>query len=187
MGLTNQQKLIKRLFDLILSLISLIFLGWFIVILAIAAKMFVRGTGFFKQKRVGLHSNSFLIYKIKSISDEGLITSFGRFLRKTKLDELPQLYNILKGDMSFVGPRPDIPGYADKLVGEDRIILLVRPGITSPASIYFKNEEEILKKQLNPKKYNDEVIWPQKVAMNVEYIKNYSFLKDLVCLVKTVM
>lgn len=187
MGLTNQQIILKRLFDLILSFIIIFLLWWLILLLGLFSSMFIGGNGFFKQKRIGKNANVFLIYKIKSISDKGLITSFGEFLRKTKLDELPQLINIIKGDMSFVGPRPDIPGYADKLVGEDRIILLVRPGITSPASIYFKNEEKLLKKQSNPKKYNDEVIWPQKVAMNVEYVKNYSFLNDLVCLVKTVI
>lgn len=186
MGLTNNQKIIKRLFDLILSLIGLFFLGWLIFLLILLSKIFIGGNGIFKQKRIGENASFFLIFKIKTITSKGKITHFGKFLRKTKLDELPQLYNILKADMSFVGPRPDIPGYADKLIGEDRIILSVKPGITGPASIYFRNEEELLKKQKNPKKYNDEVIWPKKVIMNKEYVKKYSFFRDITYLIKTV-
>ncbi len=113
-------------------------------------------------------------------------TALGRFLREMKWDELPQLWNVLKGDMSFVGPRPDIPGYADALEGEDRIILSVKPGLTGVASLYFKDEEELLAQQENPSTYNDQVIWPKKIALNKAYIDNYSFFKDLRILFKTV-
>ena len=114
------------------------------------------------------------------------ITKIGRFFRKTKIDELPQLINVLKGDMSFVGPRPDVPGYADRLQGEDRIILSVKPGITGPATLKYKNEEEILAKVDNPEKYNDEVIWPDKVRINKEYIKNWSLKRDIIYILKTI-
>jgi lipopolysaccharide/colanic/teichoic acid biosynthesis glycosyltransferase len=114
------------------------------------------------------------------------ITKSGRFFRRYKIDELPQLINVLKGDMSFVGPRPDVPGYADKLEGEDRIILTIKPGITGPATLKYKNEEEILAKVEDPVKYNNEVIWPDKVKINKEYIKNWSLKKDIEYILKTI-
>ena len=138
--------------------------------------------GIFKQERVGMDGDLFTIYKIRTFKledDKIEVTTFGKFLRKFKIDELPQLWNILKGDMSFVGPRPDVSGFADKLNGEDRIILSVRPGLTGPASIKFKNEEGILAQQSNPEDYNRNVIWPKKVEINKEYITNYSFFKDI--------
>ena len=106
--------------------------------------------------------------------------------RKYKIDELPQLINVLKGDMSFVGPRPDVPGYADKLEGEDRIILSIKPGITGPATLKYKNEEEILANVDDPVKYNNQVIWPDKVKINKEYIKNWSLKKDIEYILKTI-
>jgi len=115
------------------------------------------------------------------------ITSVGRFLRRFKLDELPQLINVLKGDMSFVGPRPDVPGFADKLKGKDRIILSIRPGITGPATLKYRNEEEILAKQPNPDKYNAEVIYPDKIRINREYVENYSFWKDMGYIIRTIV
>ena len=114
------------------------------------------------------------------------ITKSGKFFRDSKIDELPQLFNVLFGSMSFVGPRPDVEGYADKLKGEDRAILTIRPGITGPASIKYKNEEEILAEQANPKEYNDQVIWPDKVAINLQYIKEWSLKKDIQYIIKTV-
>ncbi len=119
-------------------------------------------------------------------SSDVRITKSGKFFRDTKIDELPQLFNVFIGDMSFVGPRPDVEGYADKLEGEDRIILSIRPGITGPASIKYKNEEEILSKQENQKEYNDTIIWPDKVKINREYIQNYSLKKDIEYIIKTV-
>jgi len=122
------------------------------------------------------------MFKIKTKREfsDGKVTftSFGKFLRKTKLNELPQLFNVLIGDMSIVGPRPDILGYADVLEGNDRIILTVRPGITGPATLKFLNEEEILSKHKNPLEYNDTVIWPQKVEINKIYVQEWSLMKD---------
>jgi len=114
------------------------------------------------------------------------ITSFGRFLRKFKLDEIPQIFNVLFGTMSFVGPRPDVKGYADLLRGEDRIILSVKPGITGPATLKFKDEESLLEKQENPKKYNDEVIWKEKIKINKKYIENWTFIGDVKYILKTI-
>jgi lipopolysaccharide/colanic/teichoic acid biosynthesis glycosyltransferase len=107
------------------------------------------------------------------------VTSYGKILRKMKLDELPQLVNVLVGDMSFVGPRPDVPGFADRLTGPDRIILSVRPGITGPATLKYRNEEELLAAQPDPEMYNREVIFPDKVRINREYVEHYSFLADM--------
>lgn len=114
------------------------------------------------------------------------VTSFGRFLRKFKLDEIPQIFNVLFGMMSFVGPRPDVQGYADLLQGEDRIILSVKPGITGPATLKFKDEESLLEKQENPKQYNDEVIWKEKVEINKKYIENWTFIGDIKYILKTI-
>lgn len=111
--------------------------------------------------------------------NNGKVTRIGKWLRKSKIDELPQLMNILKGDMSFVGPRPDVPGYYDKLTGEDRKVLLLKPGITSLATIKYRNEEQLLAQQENPLQYNDEVIFPDKVRMNLEYLEKRSFFYDM--------
>lgn len=108
-------------------------------------------------------------------------------MRKYKLDELPELWNVLIGDMSFVGPRPDVPGYADKLVGEDRKILLLKPGITGPASIKYRNEEELLAQQADPIKYNDGVIFPDKVKINLNYLENWSFITDIKLIIYTIL
>jgi len=121
-----------------------------------------------------------------SVKGESRITPLGAVLRKYKLDELPELWNVLKGEMSFVGRRPDVPGYADKLTGEDRKILELRPGITGPASMKYANEEEILALQPDPIKYNNEVIYPDKVRINLEYIKHQSFWLDLKIIVFTI-
>ena len=120
-------------------------------------------------------------------SNDVRITKSGAFFRKTKIDELPQLWNVLIGQMSFVGPRPDVPGYADRLQGKDRRVLSVRPGITGPAQLAYRDEEDILADQNDPVKYNDEVIWPDKVKINLDYVKNYSFFKDLYYIWKTII
>ena len=114
------------------------------------------------------------------------ILPFGKWLRKTKLDEIVELVNVLKGEMSFVGPRPDVEGYADKLEGEDRKVLELRPGITGPASLKYINEEEILAKVDNPQQYNDEVIFPDKVKINLDYYHNRTFWGDIRIILKTV-
>jgi len=119
--------------------------------------------------------------------DDSRITKAGKILRKTKLDELPELFNILMGEMSFVGPRPDVPGYADKLIGEDRIVLTLKPGITGLASLKYINEEEILTRVDDPVKYNNEVIWPDKVKLNKYYIQNWSFWLDIKIILFTLL
>ena len=189
---------IKRTFDIVLSgflillLAPLIFVCWFI------ASVDTGSNGLFKQKRIGRFGNSFYIFKIKTMYDtnasrssitslnKNLISRSGLFFRKSKLDELPQLFNIFFGHMSFVGPRPDVPGYADLLIGTQRDILLIRPGITSLPSIKYRNEEHILSLQSDPVEYNDTIIWPDKVRMNLDYINNYKFTDDLLIIFKTV-
>lgn len=115
------------------------------------------------------------------------VTAIGKILRKYKLDEFPQLYNVLIGRMSFVGPRPDVPGYADLLQGEDRKILELRPGVTGPASLRFRDEEELLAMVENPREYNDKVIWPEKVEINKAYYDNWSFWKDVGYIFETIL
>lgn len=190
---------LKRIFDFLISLIALIIFLPIIFICWILATIDTRSNGFFIQRRVGRNGKLFSVYKIKTMSNLGEskrssislsnmneITKLGAFLRKYKLDELPQLYNVLIGDMSFVGPRPDVPGYADALIGDDRIILSIRPGITGPASIKYKDEEYILAEKEDPRMYNDNVIWPDKVKINKHYITNYSFIMDLHYILKTI-
>lgn len=198
MSLSKKQKVVKRLLDFILALFGLILSFLFLIILLIVCSLDTKSFGIIAQRRIGKDAKIFKLLKFKTMRDteqpqnyittinDPRITKFGRFLRQTKLDELPQLWNVLIGDMSFVGPRPDVPGYADQLEGEDRIILTVRPGITGPASLAFKNEEELLAKQENPKKYNDQVIWPKKVEINKMYIKEYSTLHDLKYIYQTI-
>lgn len=115
------------------------------------------------------------------------ITPLGATLRKYKIDELPELWNVLKGDMSFVGPRPDVPGYADKLQGDDREMLLLKPGITGPSSLKYRNEEELLANVENPLEYNDNVIFPDKVRINRYYLHHYSFVDDIKMILCTVL
>jgi len=114
------------------------------------------------------------------------ITRLGAFFRRTKIDELPQLWNVLIGQMSFVGPRPDVPGFADKLTGNEREVLKLRPGITGPATLKYRNEEELLAAQSDPEKYNREVIFPDKVRINLDYMRNWSLRKDISYIWQTV-
>lgn len=136
--------------------------------------------GFFKQERIGNNGKFFYIYKLRTLhKNTAQISFWGTFLRNTKLDEFPQIINILIGEMTLVGPRPDIPGYANLLQGEDRIILSIKPGITGLASLKYRNEEQLLAQQPNPQYYNDEVIWPDKVRINKWYVHNRTFLMDV--------
>ena len=191
--MTITEKNIKRVFDVFFACFGLFMLGWLILTMAIISKIHIKGTGFFKQKRIGLHGKLFTIYKIETINpDEAKkenpqITWLGIFLRKYKIDELPQLYNVLIGDMSVVGPRPDVQGFTDELTGENEIIKSVRPGITGPATIYYRNEEQLLKNQSHPNQYNLEVIWPKKVEINKTYVQQYTFAKDLYYIYKTLI
>lgn len=185
--------------DRIVSLLCLIILMPFLVFMIVLITLKMKEFGLFTQVRIGMDSRRFKIYKLKSMkSDTGLVTNvtsgndkritpIGKFIRKYKIDELPQLFNVVKGDMSFVGPRPDVPGFADMLSEDDRVILTVRPGITGPAQLYFKNEEDILAAQFDAEKYNKEVIWPQKVELNKQYIENWTFTKDLYYIFKTLV
>jgi lipopolysaccharide/colanic/teichoic acid biosynthesis glycosyltransferase len=191
------EKFIKVLFDYSLAIFLLILLLPLLLILITISTLSTGKFGLFSQARVGKNGKVFRIFKIRTMDvqsgdvitaeDDPRITKFGHFLRKTKLDELTQLFNIVKGEMSFVGPRPDVLGYADKLVGDDRIILSVKPGITGPATIFYRNEEHLLAMQDDKKKYNDEVIWPNKVKINREYLENWTFADDIKIIIKTVI
>jgi len=196
--LTAWGRCAKRAFDILFSLLGIVLTFWIILIAFIVASVETKSFGLFMQKRVGRYGKLFRVFKIKTMkSIHGLdttittandmrITKSGKFFRESKIDELPQLFNVLFGSMSFVGPRPDVEGYADKLEGEDRLILTIRPGITGPASLKYKNEESILAKQSNPKEYNDKIIWVDKVAINLQYIRTWSFSKDQY-IIKTVI
>lgn len=186
----------KTIFDYLLVFLLLPICLPIILVLIAIATLDTKELGLFRQIRIGKNAKPFYIYKIKTmkgvnenpiaLKSTHSITKIGSFMRNSKLDELPQLFNILLGQMSFVGPRPDVPGYADELKGEDRIILSIKPGITGPTQLIFRNEEKILEKQKDPLKYNDEVIWPEKVKINKKYIENWTFLSDLKYLIKTV-
>ena len=196
--MTKKDKFLKRTFDITFSFIGLSLTWWLILLAWILATIDTKENGFFIQERVGKDGKLFKLIKIRTMKNipnvdttvttenDPRITKLGKFFRKTKIDELPQLINVLKGDMSFVGPRPDVPGYADKLQGEDKIILSIRPGITGPATLKYRNEEEILASVEDPEKYNDEVIWPDKVKINKEYVKNWSLKKDIYYIFKTI-
>ncbi len=143
---------------------------------------------FFTQIRIGYKGIPFTIYKFRTYTKDGAKPTFlGAILRKTKLDELPQLYNLMKGDMVLVGPRPDISGYADVLSGDDSVVLDVKPGITGLASLKYRDEELILAKQPHPLVYNDEVIWPDKVRINKWYVRNRTFCMDLKIILYTII
>ncbi len=196
-GLNARQQFVKRVFDLFFSIIGLIFLFIPICLLILISSISTKKIGVFSQKRIGKHAKLFTMYKIRTmvgnddessitLFDDKRVTSFGKFLRIYKLDELPQLYNVLIGDMSFVGPRPDVSGYADNLKGINKIILSVKPGITGPATLKFKNEEQLLLNQSDPKKYNDEIIWVEKVKINRQYIEKWTLLYDITYILKTI-
>jgi lipopolysaccharide/colanic/teichoic acid biosynthesis glycosyltransferase len=176
----------KRIFDILLAVIGLLVFGGFLVVFWILASIDTKSNGLFVQKRIGQFGKVFTIYKFKTMHPKTRnITKLGAFFRKTKIDELPQLWNVLIGTMSFVGPRPDLAGYYDLLQGENRKILELKPGITSEASLKYANEEEVLSQQSNPLEYNDTVIFPDKVKMNLEYYYNHSFIGDIKIIFKT--
>lgn len=179
-------KFVKRLFDFSFSLLLLIILWPLLLLVLIFSAVDTGSNGFFVQKRVGQYGKLFNIYKVRTYHKmHHNVSRFGLLLRGSKLDELPQLINVLVGDMSMVGPRPDIEGYYDKLEGEDRLILNLKPGITSEASIKYRKEDQLLSQQSSPLEYNDTVIFPDKVKMNMEYYRNQSFIGDLRIIIKT--
>ena len=214
--------MLKIVFDKVVSLVGLIVLSPLLLIVALLIKWKMPGPILFCQQRVGRYGRIFTVYKFRTMTvkaeasvasrnseatsiasqEQSRITPLGEKLRRYKLDELPELWNVLKGDMSFVGPRPDVPGYADQLQGEDREVLLLRPGITGPASLKYRNEEDILEavdKALQKgrsglpmgittvQEYNDNVIYPDKVRLNRYYLHHYSFIKDIQMIVCTVL
>lgn len=191
--------ILKTIFDRIISLIGILLLSPLYLIIAVLIKLKMPGGPvLFRQKRIGQYGKSFTMYKFRtmkvahsgssvSVKGETRITPLGAKLRKYKLDELPELWNVFIGDMSFVGPRPDVPGYADKLEGDDRKILLLKPGITGPASLKYRNEEELLAEKDDPVTYNDEVIFPDKVRINLNYLKHWNFFLDIRIIIYTVI
>ena len=214
--------MLKIVFDKVVSLVGLIVLSPILLIVALLIKWKMPGPILFCQQRVGRYGRIFTVYKFRTMTvkaeasvasrnseatsiasqEQSRITPLGEKLRRYKLDELPELWNVLKGDMSFVGPRPDVPGYADQLQGEDREVLLLRPGITGPASLKYRNEEDILeavdealqkgRSELpmgitTVQEYNDNVIYPDKVRLNRYYLHHYSFIKDIQMIVCTVL
>ena len=214
--------MLKIVFDKVVSLVGLIVLSPLLLIVALLIKWKMPGPILFCQQRVGHYGRIFTVYKFRTMTvkaeasvasrnseatsiasqEQSRITPLGEKLRRYKLDELPELWNVLKGDMSFVGPRPDVPGYADQLQGEDREVLLLRPGITGPASLKYRNEEDILEAVdealqkgrsglpmgiTTVQEYNDNVIYPDKVRLNRYYLHHYSFIKDIKMIVCTVL
>lgn len=166
----------------------ILFLMPVLIILFVIASLDTSSNGIFFQTRIGQYGKPFTIFKIKTIHEQKRTCSkVGQTLRKFKLDEFPQLFNILKGDMSFVGPRPDIEGYYDKLVGEERKVLELKPGLTCEASIKYRDEEYLLNNQEDPLAYNDKVLFPNKVKMNLDYFENMSFKNDTKILFKTLI
>ncbi|MGN0228896.1 MAG: sugar transferase [Muribaculaceae bacterium] len=190
---------LKYIFDRVAAFIGLLCIWWLLIVVAIIIKIKMPGgPAIFKQTRIGRHGKPFTMYKFRtmtvnhsgssvSVAGESRITPLGAVLRRYKIDELPELWNVLKGDMSFVGPRPDVPGYADALQGDDRELLLLRPGITGPASLKYRNEEEILATVPNPQQYNDTIIFPDKVRINRYYLHNYSFITDIKMIFCTIL
>lgn len=181
----------KRIFDILFSLFALFLFFGILLISWLMAVVDTETNGVFIQERIGQYGRKFKIYKLRTMqvvpsSEEKRISRIGRILRNYKLDELPQLFNILKGEMSLVGPRPDLPGYYDLLEGENRKILELKPGLTSLASLKYNKEEQLLEKQESPAIYNDNVIFPDKVRLNLEYYYHRSFWGDLVIVLKTV-
>lgn len=212
--------LLKWIFDKVVALIGLLFLWPVLLIVAVLVKVKMPGgPAFFVQKRVGKDGRLFDCHKFRtmtvkhngstvSVAGDSRITPLGAKLRHWKLDELPGLWDVLIGNMSFVGPRPDVPGYADKLTGDDRDVLKLRPGITGPATLKYRLEDEMLadvrrlmsegrylpQKQIDKMSdqelavwYNDNVIYPDKVRLNCYYYRHYSFIKDIQMIVCTVL
>lgn len=178
----------KFLFDYTLGIFLILIVLPLLLSMVILAAIDTCSCGVFMQKRIGQNCKEFTIFKIKTIRSRGQSTSsFGKFLRRYKFDELPQLFNILLGHMSFVGPRPDVEGYYNSLQGEERLILKLKPGLTSEASLKYFDEEFLLQQQENPKEYNDTVIFPDKVKLNLDYYYNHSLLGDIRIIYKTLL
>lgn len=205
--------ILKWLFDRVVSFIGLCLIWWLLIIIAVLVKVKMPGgPAFFCQKRVGKDGKLFTCHKFRtmvvahngssvSVSGDSRITPLGAKLRHYKLDELPELWDVFIGNMSFVGPRPDVPGYADRLEGTDRDVLKLRPGITGPATLKYRLEDEMIADYVSARQaagdsrpaqdiaveYNDTVIYPDKVRLNCYYYRNYSFVKDIEMIFATVL
>lgn len=202
---------IKFLFDRLMSFVGLVVLALPMAIIALMIKVSMPGQVLFRQTRVGKDGKLFRIHKFRTMTNEkelshiaypnrDRVTPLGAWLRRFKIDELPELWDVLIGKMSFVGPRPDVPGYADQLQGDDRVVLRLRPGITGPATLKYRNEEYLIETYVKQAKadgdtrsedeiaqwYNDEVIYPDKVRINVDYYHNYSFFNDIKIIFQTI-
>lgn len=187
--MTARQAILKRLFDVLASALGLALLWPLIAVTWVLAAYDTGASGFFRQDRVGRGGRIFKVVKLRTMypiagttvttATDQRISRLGAVFRRWKLDELPQLWNVLLGDMSFVGPRPDVPGFLDRLQGEDRAILTLRPGITGPATLKYRNEETILAAVEDPESFNASKIWPDKVRLNLAYLRNWSFRQDL--------
>lgn len=196
--LTRRQRSLKRAFDVAVAGVGLILASPLILVGWVVAAVDTRAHGMFRQERVGMDGSTFEMLKLRTMKTDSALTSTvtvsqdiritrsGALLRKLKIDELPQLINVLRGEMSIVGPRPDVPGFADQLSGADRVVLSVRPGITSPAALAYRHEEELLATVPDPESFNRQVIWPDKVRLNRDYVENYAFTADLRCLASTI-
>lgn len=195
-GLSRRQEAVKRIFDLVLAGVGLLLTAPVLVLAWAAATLDTRQDGLFRQTRIGKDGEPFEVLKIRTMRGTGgstvttardvRITRLGAWLRRLKIDELPQLVNVLRGEMSVVGPRPDVAGFADILTGRDRIILSVRPGMTSPAAVAFRHEQDLLASVADPEAYNREVIWPEKVRINREYVEGWTLVGDIRCVTRTV-
>jgi lipopolysaccharide/colanic/teichoic acid biosynthesis glycosyltransferase len=196
--LSSRQEAARRLLDVVVSGAVLVATSPALLVGWLAATLETRQNGLFRQVRIGRDGTPFEVLKLRTMrAVDGIdttvttrhdvrITRSGAWMRRLKIDELPQLVNVLRGEMSLVGPRPDVPGFADRLQGGDRVILTVRPGITGPAALAYRHEEAILAEVPDPETYNREVIWPDKVRINRAYVEHYRLRADLTWLVRTV-
>ncbi|MGG7142791.1 sugar transferase [Clostridium nigeriense] len=198
--MSKLNQVVKRIFDFLLSLFGIIILSPIFIIVSIAIKLDSKGSILFLQKRVGRYGKEFDIYKFRTmvtdaeklgkqitVGKDNRITKVGAFLRKFKIDELPQLFNVLKGDMSLVGPRPEVPKYVALYNKEQKKVLDIRPGITDMASLRYKDENDILGKVDNPEEYYINVIMKDKLNLNLEYIEKSNVFFDIYLIVKTII
>jgi lipopolysaccharide/colanic/teichoic acid biosynthesis glycosyltransferase len=196
--MSRTDQFIKRLFDVVAAGIGLGLFGWVVIAGALLARIDTGRSGIFRQPRIGRDGRTFRIWKIRTMrdlpgvettitrADDPRITPLGRFFRRWKIDELPQLVNVLVGDMSFVGPRPDVPDYLGRLRREAPLVLSVRPGVTGPASLKYRCEEQLLAAQASPEEFNEQNVFPDKMRINEAYVYDYRFSRDLAYLWRTV-
>jgi len=194
---TPIQACCKRGLDFVVAALGLLLFGWLILLCAALARLSTGASGFFRQQRVGRQGRLFWIVKLRTMrpssgpqttataQNDPRITRLGAFFRRYKLDELPQLWNVLRGEMSLVGPRPDVPGFADQLQGPARAILDLRPGITGPAALAFRHEEALLAAAEDPERLNSEVLFPAKIDLNLRYLHDYTLRRDIVYILAT--